>query len=151
VQKKECHSGNIKVCEFKYNNKTIIVYAGGISRGFDPTKCDVVISAIDPDVPMTTFGEKLFEEYHSVEYIYLPIEDFRAPVYTLEDYKKILDAITRNISKEKISLGVYCFGGHGRTGTILAVILYHFAGIDDPVGYIRENYCKNAIEIGRTA
>lgn len=41
-----------------------------------------------------------------------------------------------------------CIGGHGRTGTLLGVILC-YAGLgesEDPVDWVRKNYCSHAIE-----
>jgi hypothetical protein len=39
-----------------------------------------------------------------------------------------------------------CLGGHGRTGTALAVLAV-LAGLDgDPVAWVRANYCASAIE-----
>ena len=40
---------------------------------------------------------------------------------------------------------VRCLGGHGRTGTVLAV-LAGLSGIDYPCKFIRERYCEKAIE-----
>ena len=46
-------------------------------------------------------------------------------------------------------IGVFCQGGHGRTGTILAILVW-LAGIvqekEDPVEWVRENYCCKAVE-----
>lgn len=42
-------------------------------------------------------------------------------------------------------VGVFCIGGHGRTGYITACVLGKL-GIEDPIGYLREHYCSKAVE-----
>lgn len=39
-----------------------------------------------------------------------------------------------------------CIGGHGRTGLILAALVTHATGEKDSIAYVRENYCKKAVE-----
>lgn len=55
-----------------------------------------------------------------------------------------VDYINKSISK---AVYVHCMGGHGRTGTALA-IMAQLAGVgnDDPVKYLRKVYCKNIVE-----
>jgi len=45
---------------------------------------------------------------------------------------------------KKVHIG--CLGGHGRTGTIMAALLAQNYGMKDSIKYIRENYCKKAVE-----
>ena len=42
-------------------------------------------------------------------------------------------------------VGIFCLGGHGRTGYIAGCVL-GYLGVEDPIGYLRENYCKKAVE-----
>ena len=61
-----------------------------------------------------------------------PWRDFLKEIYQLSQKKKVL---------------VFCAGGHGRTGTFLALMIALFeAGIDDPIAEIRKRYCKRAVE-----
>ena len=44
---------------------------------------------------------------------------------------------------------VACFGGHGRTGTFLALVLVRLGVVKDQraaIKLVQTNYCKNAIE-----
>ncbi len=47
-------------------------------------------------------------------------------------------------------VGVCCTGGHGRTGTMLAILIPLLGGVKGkkkcPVAWVRENYCKEAVE-----
>lgn len=48
------------------------------------------------------------------------------------------------IANKKIHLG--CIGGHGRTGTVLAALTKVMLGEVDAITYVRDNYCKKAVE-----
>jgi protein-tyrosine phosphatase len=48
---------------------------------------------------------------------------------------------------KKVHIG--CIGGHGRTGTLLAALVAHMGVSDDPIAYVRTNYCKKAVESTR--
>ncbi len=47
-------------------------------------------------------------------------------------------------------VGVCCMGGHGRTGTMLAILVPMLGGVKGkkkcPVTWVRKNYCKEAVE-----
>ena len=45
----------------------------------------------------------------------------------------------------KTKFMIFCAGGHGRTGYFASLFLGKL-GVKDPVGYIRQNYCKKAVE-----
>lgn len=39
-----------------------------------------------------------------------------------------------------------CIGGHGRTGLFFAALRYHITGDENAIEYVREHYCKKAVE-----
>lgn len=45
---------------------------------------------------------------------------------------------------KKVHIG--CIGGHGRTGLVLSAIVSVMKVSPDPIAYVRENYCKKAVE-----
>ena len=52
-----------------------------------------------------------------------------------------------NCIKEGSKVLVYCMGGHGRTGTVLAAILGALEpNVEDPIKELRSRYCENAVE-----
>ena len=54
------------------------------------------------------------------------------------------------VQETPIKVGIGCTGGHGRTGTALA-ILAELSGVcknDDPVLWVRKQYCEFAVESG---
>lgn len=80
--------------------------------------------------------------------VYLPITDYCAlPIDVLTSY---VVKITTYLNMGSV-VGMHCIGGHGRTGYVAAAVLWHLGviqkeGYADPVKYVREKYCKNAIE-----
>src|SRR5690606_13537712 len=44
-------------------------------------------------------------------------------------------------------VGIFCIGGHGRTGYFTACLLHVIRpDINDPVQWLRDNYCKKVVE-----
>lgn len=63
-----------------------------------------------------------------------------------------IDVLERSVD-EIISLieagekvGIYCYGGHGRTGYMAAAVLGKMYPDLDPIAFLRKVYCKNAVE-----
>ena len=47
---------------------------------------------------------------------------------------------------EKKPFYIQCLGGHGRTGTAAAILLYLLKDEHNPIEYLREAYCKCIVE-----
>ena len=156
-----CHSGNNLV--FTYGKGG--VYAGGWSRGARPQDNVAVIDltaseyerwqrrSADVQARNDT-GAQAFPSANGLNKINSPwldlfIQDYSAPwdldaefwVSLADDVKRLLDNGT--------SILVCCYGGHGRTGLVLSILL----GIirpdlvgQCPIQTVREIYCGNAIE-----
>lgn len=58
---------------------------------------------------------------------------------------KFWQILAERIKARHMPILVYCFGGHGRTGTALS-ILYGLWGQSDPISHIRKVYCNEAVE-----
>ena len=56
----------------------------------------------------------------------------------------LVDRICSRLDEGK-RVGVFCSGGHGRTGYVAACVLAR-QGIKDPIGYLRTKYSSKAIE-----
>lgn len=70
--------------------------------------------------------------------------DMTVPHYTRDDWEWLAGRL-RKLPR----LHVHCRAGHGRTGTALAILatLWDMVPRDtDPVAWIRERYCPNAVE-----
>lgn len=63
----------------------------------------------------------------------------------VEDFKALIQWLSVQLAaNKKVHLG--CIGGHGRTGTVLAALYASMAGGKDAISYVREHYCKRAVE-----
>lgn len=161
---KPCHSGHVAVLTLK-NGGTL--YLGGWSRGatglsmavvdltgsrspkgFDPAKLAQNESA------RLAFGDLLESFPKEKEYPFLrfPVEDFRAPVYSRDQMIAFTSCVAR-LLKSGMSVGLFCEGGHGRTGTIASVLLWFLYGenavtimVPDPITYLRARYCEHVVE-----
>lgn len=73
-----------------------------------------------------------------------PIADRHAP----EDpalFKELIEWLAERLAEGKhVHLG--CIGGHGRTGTVIAALVKTINGTKDAITWVRENYCKKAVE-----
>jgi hypothetical protein len=78
---------------------------------------------------------------------YLPIVDFEVPGPEQRALveETLLQALTAGFAGKEVYVG--CMGGIGRTGLFLA-LLAKTAGFADPVGFVRSNYDKRAVETG---
>jgi hypothetical protein len=107
-----------------------LTITGGPFDGFDRSDYD--------------FGVAVRKEATSIEPdVRLPIRDFSVP----EDPAQVVYALLRTmlaaVDGKKVYVG--CMGGWGRTGLFLA-LLAKAAGIEDPIGYVRQNYTSRAVE-----
>jgi len=85
---------------------------------------------------------KIMKSPMDIPTLYVPIEDYGIP--TVEDMDLIVDFIKYHVSNGK-EVVVSCIGGHGRTGTVLAVWA-GLNGVENPIEYVRECYCECAVE-----
>jgi hypothetical protein len=72
------------------------------------------------------------------------IVDMQAPADPAEFKKLVKWTITQLKAGKKVHAG--CIGGHGRTGTFFAALVKEMLGIEDAIQYVRDNYCKKAVE-----
>ena len=97
---------------------------------------------VDILVPLDSLDGIIWDWGFTGQICYYPIEDFETlPTDILE---RVVTEILTNLEQGKL-VGLFCLGGHGRTGYIAACVL-GLLGIEDPIEYIRTNYCNKAIE-----
>ena len=87
-------------------------------------------------------AEKLSEEIDKIiskHFINIPI--FVVPSF--KEMNNIIEFLHENSKKGNIL--VTCMAGHGRTGMVLS-IWAGLNGIENPIFYIRKEYCNSAVE-----
>lgn len=91
----------------------------------------------------TLLGRSL--NMHEVPWVCLGWVDGSTPPVTAREWQNLVQAIKKIDGK----IAVYCMGGHGRTGTALAIIAC-LAGLVPretcPVQWVRDRYCPEAVE-----
>ena len=132
-----CHHGDVYV----FNLGDTEIYAGGLIRGSTGAEMDLIIELAECRVPVATVGLQCLKRFkRGQEYLYLPIDDGTAPNWSREFWVELMEEI--QFFKKVL---VRCLGGHGRTGTVLAIFA-GLSGVDYPCKYVRERYCKKAVE-----
>lgn len=97
---------------------------------------------VDTLVPLDHLSPTVWDKGFRGEVFYYPCSDYG--VLPVDIAEKVSNIIIDHI-KEGKKVGLFCVGGHGRTGYIAAIVLGKM-GFDDPISFIRKNYCDNAVE-----
>lgn len=151
---KNCHNGPINV--FNVGNSKI--YAGSQWEiDCSVLKFDLFICAngdkgqftslvkLDDTRGLLAATQNEIEEHLTPSFLTLDIPDGGAPDIGPRFWKSLVS----DIRDKELSIAVYCQGGHGRTGLVLAC-LAHFGGMvrlkQDVVKFIRGCYCVEAVE-----
>lgn len=121
--------------------KTYHVYGGSATRSEPCSSFDVFIG-LDCGMQLTA---RRYPWNKGVEFLY-PITDMQAPSKADEFTELIGWVASQVLSGKKVFVG--CIGGHGRTGTVLAALVKQMTGNADATEYVRQNYCKKAVESG---
>jgi protein-tyrosine phosphatase len=96
-----------------------------------------------------TLWSKMFNNtayISSIDQISIAIEDFHAP--SQQQLHLIANDATKRITNGEHIL-IHCFGGLGRTGSVIAAIcmkLYNQYNYKDAIDYVRDKYNKYAVE-----
>lgn len=126
-----CHVGPVEVIKN--------LFCGSVDEAFDMASAQI---RVDTLVPLHSLDASIWSLGFRGEILYYPIEDYGTlPEDILNELvSKIIDRLGHG---KKI--GLCCLGGHGRTGYVASVVLGKL-GYEDPIGYLRSNYCRCAVE-----
>ena len=151
----ECHTGTKKLGE----NRWISLYGGGTSRGVSVAPpINIVLNlsgqSIIPEnvVEFNELAKELFGEPYSIVIPEIAIDwpDYGIPPLSKDFWNWLIEKLESYYKKiGHVHLLCCCVGGHGRTGTALAILgsLLNIIPQDqDPLKFVRNNYCKRAIE-----
>ena len=130
-QKPPCHSGPVEVIEN--------LFCGSGEESLNMVSAPVKVDTL---IPLHDLGAEIWHLGFRGEILYCPIRDYGTlPDDVLEALtSKILDRLSRG---KKV--GLFCVGGHGRTGYVASVVLGKL-GHEDPIQFLRSKYCRNAVE-----
>jgi len=104
---------------------------------------DVNVWLTDTYIPEAMFTLGLKAEDEKVAHILYPIDDMDAPKNDLR-FTAMLDLLVERL-KAGQTVTVSCFGGHGRTGLVLACLVGR-AGTEQAIAHIRAQGCEKWVE-----
>jgi protein-tyrosine phosphatase len=147
-----CHEGNVLVG----TAGAISIYGGGHSRDCDIASVDLVFDLAHSPSSTTLFqmnsaalNNPVFERLRrETPVISITWPDYSVPAVSRRRWAEIVEAI-HAFAEVPVDILFCCQGGHGRTGTALAIIcslLNIIPENEDPVKWVREKYCKKAVE-----
>ena len=108
---------------------------------------DMVRAGADVLVPLAFMDGRVWNTGWRGEIIYCPITDM--DVLPDDVLYLLVEMISRRLDCQK-KVGLFCAGGHGRTGYVAACVLAD-RGVSDPIGYLRSKYSAKAIETDKQA
>lgn len=127
--RKACHAGPVEIIP---NLFLATIYEAN----------DLPALGVTTLVPLDSLFGNIWKTGFRGEILYYPISDY--DVLPDDVLKTLVAAIVTRLNSG-VKVGLFCMGGHGRTGYIAAIVL-GLLGYDDPIGFIREHYCCLAIE-----
>lgn len=144
----KCHNGT--VLAFTDPKSKVDICGGGKMRDVLVKKDDLFIDVgFHYEKLIETYGLKAgwkLEQYNKTEQaIKIDWTDGGHPNLS----KKFWEDLVKVIRTEKKRVVVSCQGGHGRTGTVLSILSVLMGAVkkeEDPVKFIREKYCQEAVE-----
>lgn len=140
---KKCHWGN----KFAFQAQHLRFSGAGSFRGLVANEIDVFIDC-GANIPHNI--RKGFDLPRHDYIIRINWLDGEAPDMTEKDWLTLLEKLEKtrlHLGKDILNILVCCVGGHGRTGTALAILAaLTGAKTDNPVRFIRETYCQKAVE-----
>ena len=108
---------------------------------------EMVMEGADVLVPLAFLDGSIWETPFRGEVIYCPIRDMK--VLPEDVLYELVDKICSRLDDGK-KVGLFCAGGHGRTGYVAGCVLAR-QGIKDPIGFLRRNYSPQAVETEQQA
>lgn len=151
--KKKCHSGSVAV--FKDPESKIIFNGGGSMRGMTVPResfvIDVGCEVLEMNCTNIAISKGLSEQFVkkvnkmqdlNLKGILIDWKDGDVIAFKGDFWNLLIQEI--RFQKRNVYVG--CVGGHGRTGTVLAIFAGLLGVTKDPISFIRKSYCINAVE-----
>ena len=102
----------------------------------------MVQMGMDVLVPLAFLNGNIWNTGFRGEILYYPIEDYG--VLPDDILERLVEEIIAQLESGK-RVGLFCSGGHGRTGYVAACVLIR-QGVENPISYLRGRYCRHAVE-----
>lgn len=140
MKEKQCHKG----MRYVFSIGKTEVFAGGSKRGGFPM--GLLINLAENTHRLRLEGEvkgKMKLKKYTGPMVHIEWPDFGIPSFKKDFWLDLIEVIKANPPNASIM----CVGGHGRTGTALAILGSLSGAINgDPVAEIRRIYCEEVVE-----
>ena len=103
---------------------------------------EMVLQGADVLVPLAFMDAGVWDTLFRGEVLYYPIRDWG--VLPDDVLHELVDKICVRLDARK-KVGLFCAGGHGRTGYVAACVLAK-RGVKDPIGCLHREYSPKAVE-----
>jgi hypothetical protein len=135
--KKSCYHGTVDAKPIKIaGTEGLYCFGTRFGSAADPEPDVDYLVSLNGDTLPSTYG-KWFTILN------LEMQDYGGVTNLVEVYIPVLAGLL----KEGKKVGIYCTGSHGRTGTVLAMLIGHMEpNCDDPIEVARERHCNHAVE-----
>lgn len=120
------------------------VYPDLLLGGLDDVP-EMVDLGADVLVPLDHLPADVWSTGFRGEILYCPAPDMG--VLPRDVLDRLVDAVIQRLGHGR-AVGIFCLGGHGRTGYVVACVLSRL-GVKEPVAYLRRVYCHKAVETAR--
>lgn len=107
---------------------------------------EMIRAGVDVLVPLAFLDGSIWDRGFRGEIIYCPVTD--GDVLPDDVIYMLVEMIVSRLGRKKV--GLFCAGGHGRTGYVAACVLSEL-GVPDPIGYLRSSYSPKAVETEKQA
>lgn len=128
------------------------MYGGGSSHKADIDAVDIVLDLHDKWKPWTLPTHWKSSSLNKPMIVNMYVTDMQAPYWVGKQFWSALWGDLQDEAKVrngKLNVLVACYGGHGRTGTVLTALALAANVVPkkaDPIAWVREHYCDHAIE-----
>lgn len=147
ISGKSCHTGTITV--FTDPKTKLEIKGGGKWKDLELLKNHLIIDCgADIAKIITVYGFTPhidLEKKYNHKSIIINWPDFDYPELDCDFWFDLIEVIRHR----KKNIIVCCKGGHGRTGTCLTILAYYMdvkEAQENPIEFVRNNYCKEAVE-----
>ena len=155
-QKVICHTGTLRLGSITKNGVKIILNGGGLSRDVEFFPGALILDLADGvDLPIRVEGVRLpnlMARLIMPKVLKINWRDYSVPGLTAGHWAALVQdlwEVAKAEPAQELDVIAVCQGGHGRTGTALA-ILGSLLGVipigEDPGAWVRSVYCGEAIE-----
>ncbi|MBF0555666.1 MAG: hypothetical protein HQK96_14140 [Nitrospirae bacterium] len=131
------------ICHIDREEDPLNVLPNVIAGSYYSVEKMITVHDVDILVPLDTLPSEVDEWGFRGEVIHRFIEDRGA--LPIEELQEFIETLLMHINDNK-KIGIFCIGGHGRTGYVLSCLIARMGHTDSVIDHVRKIYCHKAVE-----